>query len=488
MIGWFVAAAWAGSRQDLTEQLERLQDDPFLARATLGTVVQDVRTGEAYFSRNGDKLLAPASTVKLATAAAALETLGPERRFSTRLGAAGPIDGKTLRGALVWVGGGDPTFGDGDPLAAVGALADAVKARGIEQIEGDIVADDRLFSWHPLGDGWSWDDALWKSGAPVAGINLGHNLATFTVRPGTAVGTSAQVTWDALESCVPLDFSVQTAPAGVPDALAVDRPPGSSVTALWGSIPLDAAPRRLTVTLPDPPSCAADVLRQALVARGVQVVGGARRARRDEAMNLETIHETRSAPLREILVETLKESDNLYAEAIWRSLDPVTVGKSPAGSARVVADTLRAAGVPDDGMVLLDGSGLSRKDLLTPESLVRLLRWAWDRPWRDAWLAGFPVAAADGTLKRRMVGGPAAGQVHAKTGTLANVFNLAGYVESKDGRMLAFAFLSNAVVTTGAAARLPQDTALEVLSDTDFSKIVAPPKSGKTARPPRRHR
>jgi D-alanyl-D-alanine carboxypeptidase/D-alanyl-D-alanine-endopeptidase (penicillin-binding protein 4) len=191
----------------------------------------------------------------------------------------------------------------------------------------------------------------------------------------------------------------------------------------------------------------------------------------DPAFTGEVLAEVASPPLAELLRPMLVDSDNLIAETVARWLDPAPTGRSFDGAEPVIRDVLRRAGVADEAVVLADGSGLSRYGLVSAEALYRLFRWAPRQSWGPLWMELLPAAGRDGTLARRMAGGPAEGRARGKTGSMTGVFNLVAYVPGPDGDVVVV-LLSNGVVARREAARTTQDIAVERVA----AELADPPR------------
>lgn len=431
----------------LRVDLDDILADPRLDGAHAGVVVRDPATDEVLYSRQATARATPASNAKLLTAAAALEALGPDHRFRTEVVTDAPQVGPVLLGDLHLRGTGDPTV-----LAAdYDRLAEQVAAAGIRVVQGGLRTDDTWFDDVPLGTGWAWDDEPYYYSAPVSALTVAPNTdfdagtAIVRVRP-TAEGLPAELELDPATGVVELDNRTTTSAAGGEPDVVVEREHGGSRVVVRGTVPADAEPLEEFTTVPDPSAYAADVFARALAAHGVHVreVGegtapeGARVVAARESM-----------PLRELLVPFLKLSNNGHAEVLVKAMgrDVRGEGSWPAGVA-VLTEQLRALGLSPEALELVDGSGLSRMDGVTPEQLTVLLDNARQRPWFPAFSDALPVAGvADrmvgGTLRNRMAGTAAEGNVRAKTGSLTGVTSLSGYVTAADGRELVFSVVLN---------------------------------------------
>jgi D-alanyl-D-alanine carboxypeptidase/D-alanyl-D-alanine-endopeptidase (penicillin-binding protein 4) len=458
----------------LDQEIARLMDaSPAARNAFWGIEIVDLRTGKALYSHNAERLFVPASNTKLFTVALALDRLGPDFRFETRVLADTPPDAEgTIHGAVRLVGGGDPNLSaravpyragtvTGNPLGRIEELADQVVARGVKRIDGDIIGDDTWYVWEPFPEGWTIDDARYEYGAPVSALTVNDNTLALTVLPGARAGDLAEISlYPALEY-YDVDNRVRTVAVGGALKIQLDRAPGSRHVRLWGTIPVRSSGETLLLAVDDPAEFAARALRRALENRGV-LVGGSVSARHrypneeDAKLAPEGFELTRheSAPLIEDLTITAKVSQNLHAELALRAVARTRrdVGSRQAGLEEMKL-FLREIGIAADAYSFSDGSGLDRTDLVTPEAIVKLLRHMYGSAMREQWIALLPVGGVDGTLSARFPEIPGARRIHAKTGTLTHISALSGYAERRDGTWVAFSILVNNQNGTAAEVR-----------------------------------
>jgi len=444
-----------------------LEASPSARSAFWGIEVVDLDSGKSLFSRDASHLFTPASNAKLFTAALALDRLGPDFRFHTRVLAGGAPDAEgVIEGPLVLAGGGDPNLSprtvpyrkgptSGNPLGLLEALADQVAARGVKRIRGGIVGDDTWYTWEPHPEGWTVDDTLYDYGAPVSALTLNDNSLTLTVRPGARAGDPAEVALAPPVEYYQIDHRVLTVPRGRASERKVfmEREAGTRQLRLWGTLPLSSPAETLTVAVDDPCEYAALALRLALEQRGIVVEGGVEARHRfpneqaSEADALELSVELarhESAPLIDDLGIVTKVSQNLHAELALRAVGRARrgAGSRQEGLAEMKA-FLGEIGIEPEAYNFSDGSGLDRATLVTPAAVVKLLRYMYASRERDRWIAMLPVGGQDGTLSERFSEGLAAGRIHAKTGTLAHVAALSGYAERHRGGWVAFSILVN---------------------------------------------
>ncbi|MDI2032789.1 D-alanyl-D-alanine carboxypeptidase/D-alanyl-D-alanine-endopeptidase [Saccharopolyspora sp. TS4A08] len=452
----------------LKVDLDDILADPRLGGAQAGVVVRDPATDEVLYSRQATDRATPASNAKLFTAAAALETLGPDHRFRTQVLSDAAQQGSTLNGDLHLRGTGDPTMLPADYDALAARLAE----QGVREVRGRLLADDTSFDDVPLGTGWAWDDEPYSYSAPVSALSAAPDTdfdagsAIVRVTP-TAPGQAPDVALDPGTGVLDVDNRATTVAEGEP-SIGITRDHHSGRVLVTGTVPAGAEPVREWIAVPDATAYATDLFARALAARGITVNGTGKAPAPEGARELAARD---SMPLRELLVPFLKLSNNVHAEVLVKAMGRERAGEGTweAGTG-VVADALRGLGVDPAALRLVDGSGLSRMDGVTPDQLALLLDNAAQRPWAQAFhdalpIAGVPERMVGGTLRDRMVDTPAANNVHAKTGSLTGVTSLSGYVTAADGRRLVFSvvlndFLSDAPqdLEDAIAIRLAQHT------------------------------
>ncbi|WP_343883240.1 D-alanyl-D-alanine carboxypeptidase/D-alanyl-D-alanine endopeptidase [Rhodanobacter caeni] len=445
---------------------------PRFAAADWGIAVVSLDDGSTLYSHRADRLLQPASTAKLFTAALALSTLGADYRLPTRLLASGTLANGRLDGPLILYGMGDPTLGTANTSADwADQLASQLAARGVHRVHGNVIADDSYFRGPLTGYGWEADDLQSAFAAPASALSVNENAVRVTVTPATHAGQPAQVTLDPADAGLTVANALATIPEGTPDDISLYRAPGSTTLHAFGSVAMGAAPRHYSLSLADPAALAGAQLLQALRQRHIRVDGKLQVRHWPEgdaglAAGAGVVAEVLSPPLGEILHRGLKRSQNLYLQNLLLAVGASPLADAPAStgfvsSAQRALETLHhlldRIGVPASASVLVEGSGLARRNLVTPNALVRLLVYLAAQPQAALLRESLPIAGVDGSLAWRMRGTAAQGNVHAKTGSMAYVQCLAGYVTTAAGEHLAFAIMLNNYVPTPGAPRASAD-------------------------------
>ena len=494
----------AAARQSLSQRIKAILGQEPLNRAYWGIHVVDLDTGRVLYSQNAAQLFVPASNAKLFTTAAVLSLAGPEYRFRTTVETQGKLDAAgRLHGDLVVVGRGDPNIsGRVLPYAVkterapphtqvLEAMANDVAASGLKIVDGDLIGDDTFYSPERYGPGWPQDDLLGIDGAPISALTFNDNLVFINILPGEHEGDKALVTLEPDTSYYEFDNHIVTTPAGSTRKIGIDRAAGAKRVVLWGSMPVGDSGMKEPLAIEDPALFTAELFRTMLERRGITITGKAKARHPDVAQFFdppvqmqagqpqpaqaeatqnnvapeaaghgccmrENSAASQSAPAPLVLAEhtslpfledvrvTNKTSQNLHAELDFRLVSKLSgTGGSLAGGAAAVKQFLLQAGLTQDEFLLVDGSGLSRRDLVTPAAVVRLLTYAAHQPWGKAYEGTLPIAAVDGSLSERFLNSAAAGLVHAKTGTLSHVNALSGYGQTLRGKRFVFSIFCN---------------------------------------------
>ncbi|HEX7286435.1 MAG TPA: D-alanyl-D-alanine carboxypeptidase/D-alanyl-D-alanine-endopeptidase, partial [Candidatus Angelobacter sp.] len=438
----------------MQEQINAILSQPQLARAHWGLDVVELESGKVIYSLNPDQLFLPASNAKLFTTAAVLAAAGPDYHFRTTVESSGKLDDHgRLQGDLVIVGRGDPNIsGRVMPFQvktervpphtqALEEMADQVAHSGLKIVDGDIVGDDTFYAAQRYAEGWAQDDLQWIDGAPVSALSFNDNVVFININPGEHPGDKALVTQETPSNYYELDNRIVTTAAGTARKVGVHRAIGSKKIVFWGSIPLGDAGMKEPLAIEDPAEYTAQLFREMLERRGIRI-NGKTRARHGEIAQFydqspaqepaaateakrprccmvaepapepqpattpqpgatpisaappQVLAEHVSLPLTEDVRVINKTSQNLHAEMALRLVGNLAgTGPSFEGGAAAVKQFLLQAGLKEDEFVLLDGSGLSRRDLVTPAAVAHLLIYASRQPWGAAYEDSLPVSA-----------------------------------------------------------------------------------------------
>jgi len=501
------ARAVAEARAELRRAVDSMIAAPQFRNAHWGVLIVDPEAGDTLYSHNAGKLFLPASNQKILTGAVALAQLGPDFRFRTTFAVrrspsapaptVGPLEGAVfgggargaiprrpseasppagsalvvdgvLQGDLVVIGRGDPTVSDhmfGDAMVPLRAAAESLAAHGVTRVAGRLLRGGDAFSDANYGFGWAWDDFDYAYSAGVDELLFNEGFSRVTVRGGARAGDPPVVR--VAPSWIYPDVRVTAAtvaPSGPPSLgdvgtadtarragteITVARDSGSAAVLVAGTV---VAGDSETVSVPhrEPARAYLLALSQALAERGITVSGGVSAALADAAPAAgagavtDTLFTLVSPPLAQILPALEKPSQNQIAEVLLKTLGLEKTGVGTADSGRAVVERqLVAWGADPEGFAVRDGSGLSRHDYVSPETIVRVLDAMRRDPNFRLFYDALPVAGVDGTIASRMRGTPAQGNVHAKTGYVDRARSLSGYVTSADGELLVFSLLCN---------------------------------------------
>ncbi len=444
----------------LADAIDAFIAQPRFRHAEWGIDVVDLASGQVRYSHQAQKLFVPASNTKLYTAALALDTLGPEARFATTLlTTATSLQGSVLRGDLILKGGGDPSLGDPrvSPLTAQWAddMAAELSRRGITRVAGDLVGDDTYFSGPAFGNGWEADDLQSTYAPPVSALSSDGNAMAVIARRDKRGCCKIEVQPQALADDIVNLTRKSAAIEG--NHLVIARINGSDKLWISGGLPDERSVQRIAQSVPDPARLAALQLRHALSHHGITVQGRVRVVHWPQdgagsrSQRTTVLMRTSSPPLSQLVQHMLKKSDNFYAQTLLLQVGKKVArtgscpdrARTPATSEQWGLCAMRAMlhriGLSGDQASFSEGSGLSRRNLVSPEATTSLLVWIQRQPFARLLVDALPIAGVDGTLKHRMNNTPAEGNLRAKTGTLTHAYALAGYVTDARDRRLAFA-------------------------------------------------
>lgn len=479
---------------------------PRFTHAHWGVVIQSLDTGAELFATNEAKLFVPASSTKLFTGALALDLLGADFRIRTSCHAAAPPDRRgRLRGDLIIHGRGDPTmaarFHGGDIGRALAPLAEAIVRVGVKRVDGALIADDTYFRGPALGSGWDWDDLEFAYGAPVSALSVNENALSLIARPAPVAGQPALLTLEPPCSFFIVHNRVLTTPEGGRSALALRRALGSPSVLAEGAVSLGRTSITETVSVPWPARWFGELLAGELKRRGVSIRKGvletacpwSQAAPGDPFPPIE-VAAVESPPLAELLPLMMKPSQNLHAQLLLLQCGVAWEQKAPAGVAfatteraglAALTNFLARIGVNQREVLFEEGTGLSRRNLVTPRAVVALLRHMDTHAAAEVFRDSLPVAGRDGTLRTRMRGSAAADNARAKTGYLAFTYALSGYVTTRAGERLVFALLLNNYQTPDPdrPARLELDDIVVALAGLEARSDASPVFSGSRAAP-----
>ena len=462
---------------DLKSRIEEIAHQPALEPGFFAVKIVSLETNQIIYEQNANKFVRPASNMKLYTVATAFDRLTPDYHFVTSVYAKERLEDGKIKGDLIVYGRGDPSiaarFNNGDYFKGINDLADRIVAAGVKRVKGDLVGDESYFNGAPVGSGWEWEDLTWSYGAELSALTINDNAIDLTVKPGMSVGFPVVITsGPPATSFMTIANHATTSARGSRSDLHIYRGLGANTLEISGSLPLGDTGFIGGVAVPDPALAFVSMLRDALVKRGVKIDGRVRTVNARSGgsivpnspaglMPIE-IASLQSPPFSIIAAHTLKPSQNQYTELILRTLGK-TQPANPGDATRarddedagleIVLSFLRGAGVGESEIALNDGSGLSRNDLISANTTVQLLTFMTKHRYFSQFRDALPIAGVDGTLRTRMRGTPAEGNVRAKTGSLSSVASLSGYVTTAAGEHLVFSMMLNNYPDAAAVRR-----------------------------------
>ena len=475
---WACALALSAPPAHLAATLNARLQDAALHGARIGVLVQSLDDGSTWYAHNADRLFVPASNAKILTAIMALDYLKPEFRFATRVLTDGQVTDGILHGNLYLQGAGDPSLRQVDlhEMARTLAVGDpAQHLPPIKKVSGRLVLDESFFPTQgPLlnADG-NTGDLPWDYAAPSSALSCEDNAVTINVL-GTTPGKPPTVTETPETDIFTIQNQAVTAvTSAAADATPVQLAPQGDLVRISGLV----APGKLVqvrICVPHPSHFTEELFRRELRREGI-TVGETATGMCDPHKDL-LLCDHRSEPLSKLLVTMLKNSNNYYAEQLRWTLLALYSREKPLNVRYqcMLQDFCAHSGLHLQGIWLVDGSGLSRDNRVTPDAMVRVLTFMTHSPNFDLFYHALPVAGVDGTLKHRMTCGPATCNVHAKTGTLRGVSALSGYFSDVNGERLVFSIFVNNCTSVAMARQLQDDIVSRLARCSDKCPLPAP--------------
>ena len=483
----------------LTQLINQTIDTSDFTTARWGVCVLSLKDGRILYARNAEGLFTPASNMKIYTTAVALDLLGADYRWRTSVYAESPPDGEgTIKGDLTLYGRGAPDLtsrSHKDAPASLGQLADDLYQRGVRHVRGNVIGDESYFRGEPLGDGWQWNDIQWYFGAEPSALSIDDNEVDVEIKPATEANDPPIAKLSNEHSDLQITSEIAIVKSGEQLAVGIHRGLSDNKVHVWGEFPAGSRGFGARLSVHDPARLAASLFMAALKARGITIDGEAgtrdfrvpRNQRFDPSSATELAYLS-SRPLSEVVRATNKESINLNAELILRTLgrergEPESDGDSHKSHERsddvaglaVIRQWLARAGIETKNLALHDGSGLSRLNLVSPETSVRLLQATSKSAAAAIFRDSLPVAGTDGTLRGRL--GSYKDRVFAKTGSLTYDNSLSGFLITPEGSDLAFSIMCNDQTGRASSIRMI-DKIVEILAEYSPAKASNNTKTG----------
>ncbi|MDF2191781.1 D-alanyl-D-alanine carboxypeptidase/D-alanyl-D-alanine-endopeptidase [Paraflavitalea sp. CAU 1676] len=420
--------------QELAKAVQQFEAAPSMKYATFSLYVVDMKTGKPVFDHHGNVGLAPASTQKLFTSAAAFELLGQQYSYKTKLSIDGATQAGVLKGNLYITGSGDPTLGSWrwketrDSVVLKQWVNELKKAGITRSVEGAILSVNNGFSTQAIPDGWIWQDIGNYYGAGAYGINWQENQYDLHLRSGAVIGDSVAITEEA-GRVVTYTNELKAAAKGSGDNAFIYLSPSPRQNQLVsGTIPVNEKAFSISGASADPAGDLTADLTKALQGVGVRVSGRQHKAVAGNKVAPRIISTITSPPLDSINYWFLRRSINLYGEALVKTLSLEKTGVAATDKGvELLRDFWQQQGIDKGAIHIMDGSGLSPQNRVTTGSLVQVLQYARTRPWYTSFYNCLPEFNG----------------MKMKSGSIGGARAFAGYHTAKDGNEYAYAIIVN---------------------------------------------
>ena len=435
---------------DFWAQMDDIFNDPNFSNAHWGVLIQSLETGEYFYKRNENKLFMPASNLKLFTSSAGLVLLGDDYKFSTNIYMRGRMDGSTLIGDLVVQGRGDPTlsgrFKNNDVTKIFSDWSDKLLELGIDEITGNIIGDDNEFDDLGLGDGWQWDyESDWYA-AQSSALSFNDNCIDIIVT-ADVVNDQAKIDIIPNTKYAVIINKVSVVKNDSVTSIDVYRERGTNVITVFGTIRKSDS-LKTYVTVNNPTQYTMVVFKEVLESKGI-IVGGFPMDIDDMSSPVDYNELTKlfthySPGLKDVIKILNKNSQNFFGEQLLKTigLEIENFGSAENGIG-ACNSIFQEMGINPENMRMVDGSGLSRLNLVTPKQIVSLLNFMYQHKYYLPFYNSLPIAGVDGSLANRMKGSKAENNVRAKTGFIGYARSLSGYVNTGDNEPVAFSLVVN---------------------------------------------
>lgn len=450
------------------ERLASLVNGNVARNSEASIQIVELSSGNVVAERNPHLALAPASNMKLFTTAAAIDLLRPGFQIKTGVYARGQVDAAgTLQGDVKIVGRGDPTIGgrfhDGNATAVLSDWATDLKRSGVKTISGNLIFEYGYFDTEYIHPSWPVDQLVNWYEAPIAAFSMQEGCVQVRVLP-TRPGQPCAVEFEPPTRYVAAANSCRTG-RGLP---FITRLRGSNTIIVRGGVPTRTGPTEVFITVENPIHYFAAVTHETFQRSGITIQGEIVLTPRDQRTDWRSISE-HSTPLNIVVYVVNKKSQNHYAEQMLKILgaEKARQGSWDAGN-RTITDWLTTkVGVPANEFHMADGSGMSRNNRASASAFIRLLRHMWASPWREDFVSSLPYTGdPDSKFGSRLRTPPFARQVYAKTGYIAGVVGLSGYVHAASGKVYAFSFIFNRYrVGVYAVYRLQDEMLKEIIKN-----------------------
>lgn len=432
----------------LRHDIESLLSDERFVSSHIGILIESLDRNEILYRKNDTKRFVPASVLKLFTSAVAMAGLGPDFRYETDLIINGSIEAGVLNGDIVVVGRGDPTIKSGMSEGANNDLfahwANLLELRAVKRINGNILIDNGYLDALPMGYGWSWDDEEYCFSARRDAFSVNNNCLGIIVYPGSKVREYARIETLPRTGYMEIVNNVITNDKDGETTIQIKKTKRLDGVKVSGIIPINTGSYKRFIAVDHPAEYGGCLLKETLTKKRIYVKGEVLTGKNvaPTTGKFQVVHVYRSEPLKDIVAELNKGSNNLYAEQLFLTIGKELKGRGDdVGAQKAVTDFLTESGMDMKGLNMVDGSGLSRYNLVSPKQIVALLGLMFRQRCFEAFYQSLP--GEEDRLNARIKCSECGSKLRAKTGSMQYIRNMAGYVTTKDGEMLCFSFMCN---------------------------------------------
>ncbi len=447
--------------QNWQAQLTQLLNNE-LPSVEKGLVVVNAKTGKLLYEKNANKAFTPASGLKLFTSMAAVYYLGPSYRFNTTLSVSpNKIKNGVLYGNVYLKFTGDPSL----KITDLERMLMTLKSKGIKQINGNVIIDNKRFRAPFYAPGWTQDSVPWAFSAPITAVILNQNKVRIKLLPSKTIGQRVKVEPGKYVKYINLAHYINTVSYqhGLHNCSLVINTNDKNKLTLGGCWPV-GVPGWQAFSIKHPTLFAERVVRHFLIKEKIKLNGGVITGIQPKVAK--AILTRRSKKLKVFLKKVLKDSSNVYTESILKTMGyrRTRRGTFLEGSNAVKAIDGYLTDIDFDKARIVDGSGQSRYDLITPHQMTRLLQVIYTNKKLNKYIIpALPISGVDGTLEYRMTSEDMRNKVKAKTGSMTGVSTLSGYLKTNNGKTLIFTMMMNHIAGKVKPARHLQDELCEVL-------------------------
>jgi D-alanyl-D-alanine carboxypeptidase/D-alanyl-D-alanine-endopeptidase (penicillin-binding protein 4) len=425
-------------------KLNKILQDSVLYQTKSGLKIVSLETGETLYTHDSHMLFHPASNMKLLTTAVALKQLGPNFKFKTTLSIdTNSIENGTIKGNLYLKGYGNPDLTTDD----FRHITSELKSKGIRKISGDLICDDTYFDDLYLGYGWMWDDTNAQDFAPISALSVNSNCIIIEIRPANHIGDTLIFRMDPETAYMKIEnygITVDSLDTLMQKSFKVERKwkNHENTIVIKGGMTIHQNPEVFNIEVTDAALYAGVLFKELLLKENIQFAGNILKEEAPDTSQILIQHN--SSPLTISIINTNKESDNLSAELILKTMGAEVKGQPGTADKGIslIHQYFNEIGIDSTTYRITDGSGVSRYNLITPDMIIELLKDIHQNAQIQAeFKSSLPIAGVDGSLNHRMKGTAAENTLRAKTGTLKGVSSLSGYATTADDEMLAFSIM-----------------------------------------------